>query len=451
MNKSIGIYVQGHHAKATYKRECYDIRRFAGLEMLRDVLVRAGYDVGYASAATVRRFAIILVSITAGCDWWPFIAERLQWGDCRGITVIVGGPGVLNVRPFLPWFDIAVFGRAENIILPLVQASLKGDHYAHPSVCYSDSFTPQSRYTINQSQSVYPHTIQTAVSMATPDDICSFTEHSIGCRRKCLFCGYTWHRRFTSVDSESYTSGGAKEYTMLDLDMTRPETWASVGQLRNIGLDGMSERLRRQVKKPISRQIVRSFLSGLPSTGMKPHQIKFYNIVGYPEETDDDWQEHIEDLRLADESMPDGNGKQWSILLHSTPFRAMPATPCRLWQMSYRNYRGQISKRLKQYRMPGNVYFQGQNLWAVESMGTDSLPTVALDALVWRGTEDHVDVVEKLARSRKFWSAPMAQRLATLEAYIDTGTLFREQSLNSLATSYLCSYLPIVDREVYYD
>lgn len=75
----ICAYVQGGYAKPAYKNENFNTRQWVGLSVIVDSLQRAGYDIEYAGIATVHTYDWVLVSITSDCDWWSFIAERVQW------------------------------------------------------------------------------------------------------------------------------------------------------------------------------------------------------------------------------------------------------------------------------------------------------------------------------------------------------------------------------------
>lgn len=431
---TIARYVQGAYAKPAYAVESFDVRAWPGLAMVVDALQRAGHEVDYCGEVTAHRHRIILVSITSACDWWSFIAERERWQP-GAYTVIVGGPGCLNVRPFLRWFDVAVFGRAEEIIAPLVRETLAGHRLDHPSVCYSAGFSPDREYRVAQASVPWPHSVRLESGKM-------WTERAIGCQRKCLFCAYTWHRRHVGGDQAASGAADAMwgaaddERTMFDLDMEHPESWPAV---RLIGLDGMSARLRQQVAKPIDRARLRGFFGGLLRSPQKPQEIKVYNIVGYPGETRDDWWEFTEDLRSADDTGRRAD-KQWKLVLHCTPFRAMPATPAACWPMSRLEHRGQIAATLKSASNPGLVFYQGARFWALESMGTDSLATVALDAVVLRGTEADSENVGKIARTRRFWSANSGDKLATLARCFDLDGLFGEFTAETLPTRYLRTY-----------
>jgi len=89
----------------------------------------------------------------------------------------------------------------------------------------------------------------------------------------------------------------------------------------------------------------------------------------------------------------------------------MPATPCACWPMSPVNYRGRIVKVLRQgkHGQYHGIFYRGNRFWAAESRGTESLPTVILDALVLRGVEDDSETIARLASSAKFRSASMAR------------------------------------------
>ena len=76
-------------------------------------------------------------------------------------------------------------------------------------------------------------------------------------------------------------------------------------------------------------------------------------------------------------------------------------------------------------------------------MGTESLPTVMLSAIVWRGTEKDTENVRKIACSKKFWSASTAVKQATLEKYFDVGALFGEFTAETLPTRYLRTYAKV--------
>lgn len=428
----ICAYVQTKYAKQTYKNECYNTRIFAGLAVVIDIINHAGYEVEFAGNATVHKYDVVLVSMTSDCDWWDFIAERVKWqkGDYK---VVAGGSGVLNVRPFLQYIDYFILGRGERINDNMIISLDKYGDYEHPSVINSKTFDENKHYYINQVDKIYPHKIK----LENGDE---YGEDTIGCNHRCLFCGYTWHRKNVSDSAFEYSglwNGGAdRERAMIDM---ANGIQVDLNKLRTTAIDGLSERLRFKVNKRISRDMLRTFLKQL-ALCEKPHQVKFYNIIGYPTETKDDWMEFVEDIQIVDKELKPSE-KQTSILLHSTPFRAMPATPMACKPMSYKNYRGEIGKLRSDLK--GNIFYQGNSMWAVESMATESLSTVMQSAIVWRGTEQDSDNFAKIALSKKFKSADSKTKQLTLERYFDMDKLFGQFTSDTLPTKYLRTYAKV--------
>lgn len=429
----IAFYVLNKYAKQTYSKECFDVRLNAGIAVCKDILNRSGYEVNYCSSADVQNYDLVFFSVTSDCDWWEFVAERLNWqkGDYK---VAVGGQGVLNVRPFLQYVDYFLLGRAEGAIDDFVRGIEECGEYESSYVICSRTFDVDKKYEIKQTEKIYPYDIRLENGQTYHEDV-------IGCNHKCLFCGYTWQRKHVVQEEFSYSGlwngGKDRERAMIDI---HNGIKVDLVKLRTTAIDGLSERLRFAVNKKITREMLREFLERLAKCE-KPHQVKFYNIIGYPEETEDDWWEFIDDVRKVDEQMKRSE-KQTSILLHSTPFRAMPATPLACKPMSYKNYRGLVAKILGK-GMKGNIFYQGNAMWCVESMSTESLPTVIQSAIVWRGTEKDSDNFAKVARSKKFCGASAAVKQKTLEQYFDVEQLFAEFSPQTLPTRYLKTYSKI--------
>jgi len=135
----IGIYVMMKNVKRSNHKDSYNKRINAGIEIVKDILIRQGYtNISYCSEHNVNNFNIILHSITSACDWYPFIRERIKW-NIGNYKVIIGGAGVLNVRPFIEYADYFVLGRAENIINKLVDAIANNDEFENKNVINSKS------------------------------------------------------------------------------------------------------------------------------------------------------------------------------------------------------------------------------------------------------------------------------------------------------------------------
>ena len=434
-NFKIGVYVLTKYAKQTYSKECYNVRINAGMAVVCDILKRAGFtNINYCSSANAHEFDMVMYSVTSDCDWWEFVAERVNWQK-GNYKVCVGGQGVLNPRPFLELVDYFVLGRAEGLQDKLAECIYSGVECIDPHIVSSKSYSIDTMYYINQSEQIYPHDI-------TLDNGQVYHEDVIGCNHKCLFCGYTWHRKQAKQEEFNYSGlwNGGKDRERAMIDMHNGIEIDLV-KLRTTAIDGLSERLRFSVNKRITREMLREFLEKLAKCE-KPHQVKFYNIIGYPTETFEDWEEFLEDIRIVDSEFKKQE-KQTSILLHSTPFRAMPATPLACKPMSYINYRGLVAKKLGKGMYKGNIFYQGNAMWAVESMATESLCTVIQSAIIWRGTEKDTSNIVKLATNKKFTNASAAIKQATLEKYFDVETLFGSFTADNLPTRNIRTYCKV--------
>jgi len=428
---NVAMYVQTKYAKKAYSVESYNVRMFPGSEMVIHELIKNGIPVDYCSSANVEKYKVILVSITSQCDWLSFCAERLSWKK-GGYKVIVGGFGVLNYKPFLSLSDYFYFGRSENDIHLCIN-ELLSDGEIHDRNHIVNSKCIKNNYSIRQAESPY----QDSYTLSNGD---RFVESVIGCQRKCLFCSYTWHRRFTGgLQKDSGVFQGDSEKTMFEIIAG---DHSNLSALRMVGLDGISERIRQNVNKRISNHDVVEFFK-IMNDKSKPHHIKFYNICGYWDECDDDYKDFAETINNVDNSI--GTGK-WCIELHSTPFRPMPATPLSHMPTQYYNFRKNISKKLRKHtgHMSGNsVFYNGKNIFGLETMGTESLSTVIIDMIVIRGTEQDGELFKKLATTKKFNSLNTNGKVKTLEKYFDINKLFGKYEHGTLPTEYLETYVDV--------
>jgi hypothetical protein len=439
----VAIYMQEKYAKRSYKKDGFAMRLWPGVLMLKDALERSGIDVDFCDKDTVGKFRVILVSLTAPIDYYSFVAERRTWRNLE-YRVLVEGAGLTNIRPILWAADVFVFGRAEDLIVELVTAELAGDRLTHPSICYADSFAPDGGYQFAQAWRPYPHAFN--LSNGKP-----WKETSIGCRWRCLFCGYTWHRRDSgaagqkeSGDSIRALGGSGDELTMMDLGLSDV---AELDSLRIIGLDGMSERLRLMSGKPIDRNMLMRFLMLFLLSG-KSILKKMYNIVGLPTESDADVYEMVEMFRIADRVFQAKHGvptKRPLIVIHSTPFGATPGTPSACWPESRENRRhwtASASQRVRsdlKYDLEKSIY-EGTTLGVACSHWEESLPTAILRSLAFRGEERHTDAMIGLATDKKFQAMSSGDKVSELDQRLDIDWLLGEFKPETLPTRYLQSY-----------
>lgn len=434
----ICAYVQEAYAKQTYKNECMDTRQFVGLRVVIDALEKCGYTVEYAGIATVHEYDIVLVSITAFCDWWSFLAERIRWKKGR-YKVFVGGAGVLHVTPFLPWVDAFMIGRGEDTIGPLVKAAEKGDRFEDDSVVYSDDFSEEKIYHIKQATGSYPNPIQ--LHKGTP-----WVEGQIGCNHRCLFCSYTWSRKQNFSGAFKWDGGGTIDMSQKEcalLDYKSGEYKVNWKMIRTTAIDGSSQRLRYGVGKKIHDDVIVDFIRDAVASEASPHIVRLFNIVGYPTETIEDYAALVEVFKRADEACAETrNGKKWVFGLQNNHFIPYPATPMACAPFSCKDYRNSMISGLKS-TLPKRRLYSGRCVDLVEGQLEEGLSTVLLNVIVARAGREDWESIEKIALSKKFWNSNDAVKCATLEKYFDLNVLCGAYTPDSLPSRYLRTYAKV--------
>ncbi|MHA1962443.1 MAG: hypothetical protein ACW99U_19740 [Candidatus Thorarchaeota archaeon] len=302
----------------------------------------------------------------------------------------------------------------------------------------SDTFSLDKYYEISQAETCYPY----PVTLTTGK---KWVETAIGCERKCLFCNYSWthkHRGNNQSDAGSAKTiwGASIESTIFQLDLDNPESWPRAGYMI-FGIDGMSERLRRMVNKPITNEMLQRFLQGIPARygNGKSHIIKWYNIIGYPTETDNDWQEMRDLMYRSSSPRVVKDSKIAKIHMHHTPYKSAPCTPTATWPVMYTNHRSILVERLQHENCQQYRYglYAGTTVDFNATYATESLPTTAKWMIAFRGLESDTDFVRNLATSAFFNRSKTAEKIKWLEHNIDIFRFFDTYTWDTLPTRYL--------------
>lgn len=434
----ICAYVQEKYAKKTYKNECMDARQFVGLKVVIDSLEKAGYQVEYAGIANVHKYDVVLVSITAFCDWWTFLSERLKWQKGNYI-VYAGGAGVLHVTPFLPWVDAFMIGRGEDLIVPLVKATEEKAKFENPSVIYSEDFSENNLYFIKQAERSYPHVIKL-------NENSIWEEGQIGCNHRCLFCSYTWSRKQNFSGAFVWDGGGKTDMSQREcalLDYISGEYKINWKMLRTTAIDGSSQRLRYGVGKKINDETIISFLKDASESEALPHVIRIFNIVGYPTESVDDYEALVEVFRKADEKCSrTANGNKWIYGLQNNHFIPYPATPMACAPFLCKDLRNSMLTALNP-GLPKRRLYSGKYLDLVEGQLEEGISTVLLNLIVARSGKKDWEAIEKVSASKKFWNSSDLIKLATLDKYFDLDSLCKAFTPETLPSRYLRTYAKV--------
>lgn len=224
--------------------------------------------------------------------------------------IIIGGQGVLNVKGYIDYFDIAVFGRAEGQINEI----LAGKRPNNVLDLENDPLI-EKKYVYRQPQYL------------------TESESDVGCSRKCYFCNYSWTRKHLQ-------KGSGYKSTVIST-ITTEDDFGSLeidGSGRKItALDGFSEESRIRVNKGIkNEEIISKLIEAFKQKAEKGFFLKTYLIAGYPwEDPGDDYINELNGvIKEAEEKAPEKNMKLY-LKFHVSPFRPMPLTPMEDYRAGY--------------------------------------------------------------------------------------------------------------------
>lgn len=424
----------------------FDYRAWGGLSIILDVLQRAGYEIGYCPAEDAAG-KVVLATVPSARSWYPLVNAWLG-GNTAGATLILGGSGVLNVRPVLPLPGaVFVLGRGETLVTQVVEAALGGDYVDSPHVIYPARFSADQDYWICQGAGNYPHPVQ----LANGDN---WLEEGQGCPYQCYFCNYTWARTKPpavtdygrQISGRGAVVAGAsnlREHNLSELVKAWRHGYAlGLGGWLNSAIDGQSERIRRAVKKPVTRQMLRLVGELAPQNC----RVSLMTVIGFPGETEEDRREALDDLIVGLQRRT--GPERWAIEVSPNAFRPMPATPLawaatqvenwhyllrREWGAGVGGYRDRLWSR-EDGRVGLKMYWTVGGAWYLLS-----------ELVIHRGTEADWPSIVRVARSKRFWQASARVKEATLARYFDVAGLAQEFDAEGLPSYYLNGRRPNAD------
>lgn len=385
--------------------------------MIENVLKANGLNVRRCTPETAHNQDVVLVSFTSNYDvisFYAAVARRPEWQrNKRCFKVVGGGFGMQNPTLIRDFLDYAVFGRAENWIYSVIDTILGGTEPSHPSLMNLPDLHP---VVIGQTPELYSDG--------------KYNETFTGCPYKCMFCHYTWARKYQdkrdenrgSYVQESLTSGNTPELTWDQLFTYGKKA----GRLR-VAIDGFSERLRYIYGKRILNSDI---VDGINAIGQYEGNtvLLVYNICNMPTETDKDVDELSSALKKAD---PKG---RVIFVLHSTPFRPSLATPMQ-WE-EVRLFPEWVSKR-------ADVIDDRVNFRATHSFTLESAWSHLLSMIVERATPQSDEMFRNIVFSPTFKGGKYrsAQKVKILQNHYDLSQYLKEYDFSErLPAWFLSSY-----------
>jgi len=400
----VGVLVFTDLVKTRAKRESthFDSLKYLGIKAIMKEIDRKKHTVSFISASDLNDYDYVLVPIHSYQDILNFVKAVYPYKKKRKAKIIVGGQGVVNVKAYLPFIDIAVFGRAEGQINEI----LEGGCPENVLIVKKDPDIEKS-YTYRQPQFLVDG------------------EKNVGCRNKCYFCYYSWtHKLFCPV--ENYNSTVFDESSTED-DIKNLKVTGSGHYIT--ALDGFSEESRLRVNKHITNLDLETKIKEFLSVkAEKKIFVKIYSIAGYPWEQIG--EDYIDELKGVIERA-DGPAASAGLSLYFqvTPFSPSPLTPMQYckpnFSVDFRKY-FQDPKRLIFYRSPS----------IIACFGIFIRPSSALfeEVFIHRASREDSWLLEKVLIDPKYSRLKVYQKMLWLR---DKGFLEKYETGERAEWSYL--------------
>lgn len=318
-----------------------------GQRILGAALERAGHDVtrvafertqiqterrGVSHAAeTVPPPDAWFVSAIYTRQWWALpgllrrigVATRTEERRPSDPLIAIGGQSMIAPAPILDFADVIALGDGEATgprIAELLDAGLARPDVMAALRAERGFWTPESETLTRLEMAELLHPIVPASGRGAP-----VVEVARGCASKCAFCPIGWaggtYRESdrTAVTSNLLRLRGkqvnvfAPDYSSIswveDLDETiersgcknasrdaRLDATIKYGSQKSysFGIEGMSERLRAAIGKPMANARIVEAVKDLASKGVR--ELRLYVIFALPGETDDDMRELLDVL-----------------------------------------------------------------------------------------------------------------------------------------------------------
>ena len=378
----VGLYVFTNKVKkrGTRKNSYFESEKYTGFRHIINEIDRGKHCVEFCSSANMNRFDFVLVPIISFYDVINLINELK--GKKRTCKVVVGGPGVFNIRGYKDYIDIAVFRRAEGIINKVLEME------PLDNVWYKE----------------YDEGLKNIYEIGKPRYLLG-DEKSVGCSKKCKFCQYSWTNGYkTKKEKGKYTSGYSEyEDFFLSFD------WEKARKNVVTALDASTEYGRKKIGKYISnKEIIEKLRESNHVDANKRLSVKIYNIIGY--EWEDEESARLEEIRETLKEASQYIKNKVILSFHFSHFVPMQHTPFWYYPVNRVNYKEIFNRSERNY-----ILCNTDNLQAYTgNWGTT--PAYAIEeCLIERAWEEHAEIIEKTFTSKKYWNLSAMQKMILFE------------------------------------
>ena len=249
-------------------------------------------------------------------------------------------------------------------------------------------------------------------------------EKSVGCKKKCFFCQYSWKNYFVSRRKiKAYTSGyNEYEDFFLSLDWEKATKGYAV-----TAMDGVTERSRFLVNKGMTNEEIVGHIKKvyeLPTD--KYYRVKVYQIIGYSWEGKEvaELEELKTILKKADKMR---KTHKIRIYFHFTHFTPMQLTPMYFLEFNTINFHRELKENW--------IVYEGKNIIAKVSQYSSSIILAFEELFVERGMEKDYKLMVNILLSRKYRNLPWYKKVKVHKQYFPH--ILREQE--KITVNYLIS------------
>jgi hypothetical protein len=392
--EKIGILIFTDKAKerAYGKHDFFEAKKNWGI---KKIVSQLGYEYDFCSSATINEYEHVLVSLTSYYDILNLIRAIPIDRKCK---IHVGGPGVNNIRGYLPYIDTAWFGRCD---FGEINGIIEG-------VNYRSLWRKTDDQEFNGSYEVCKPTIEGLGKTGWEE------ETSVGCKQKCKFCHYSWWNGYAEKQEESYKSG----YTHYE-DFFQHIDW-SMGRILT-ALDGMTEQTRLKVGKPISYEKIKEKLLETNKIKNREKNItaKIYSIIGYP------WEDENEiakcDITKALNEIGHRLKNPLLLFFHFSHFVPMQKTPMWAVPFNFHNYWKDAKET--------PCLYSSDNIKLYTGTSTTSPASAAEETIIQRAQNGDYKILQILA-SKKFQRLPASRKINSMRT--ELMRFFIEQDRESI-------------------
>jgi hypothetical protein len=395
-----------------------------GAAMIIDILFKNGYDVKITTAEFANNYDILLVSLTSVLDMISFtrVAEKYNFRNRKNI-IVAGGFGMQNYIPIHEYIDYAWFGRVENDLIELIQNNFDIEHRSLIKIGkHKDVY-------MNQSLHVYDSIYEYGKGY--------YKENMLGCPNKCFFCHYTFARKYVKI-KKGYTLQQSSKAS-IEIECLKKELYTNlkIGEVYS-AIDGYSERLRFAYNKKIENYKYEEFIRYITdTTKCKAIRMRWYNIIGYETETENDYLEFVENI-----SKINNLKKYCTLIIHSTPFNPSTLTPGAFApiNLKYNYNKYKVGKGIKHGI---NVIYENNSIKVLHDFFQEDASSLLEHTIPIRTTFDNLDIFKRLALDKKYDKLTTNKKIDYMFNVNGFNDIIREYDISEyIPTEYVKGYVP---------